>query len=178
MVDIIQWEMINHSALVTVTSDSTDQYPGARGGTGTISPDTTGTRGHDTWHMTEFFISVMEQFFCPRPSVSLLVVWRVDTGSWISRMNSNEDADSSLRASDPRILYSDSGFETIGGFSLNWMGLAIGLILLLLCKLKQFQLIVSISAYFSYSDGHAWSKTGRGLHGSSVRPVRWRWFPR
>merc|ERR1719422_325950 len=47
-------------------------------------------------------------------------------------MNSNEDADSSLRASDPRILYSDSGFSSIGGFSLNWMGLAIGLILLLL----------------------------------------------
>merc|ERR1712111_78852 len=37
--------------------------------------------------------------------------------------------------SGPRIQessYSDSGFETIGGFSLNWMGLAIGLILLLL----------------------------------------------
>merc|ERR1712012_322127 len=47
-------------------------------------------------------------------------------------MNSNEEADASLMASDPRLLYSDSGFSTGLPFSLNWMGLAIGLILLLL----------------------------------------------
>ena len=110
----------------------------------TISParhhGTLAHLAHDGVFTNYFY--VMEHFFRPLVSVSPGYLtfghgYR-SVQEEVSRMNSNEEADASLMASDPRILFSDSGFTTGLPFSINWMGLAIGLILLLLCKFWQY----------------------------------------